>query len=180
MRNLKLTALLWMTAFTAMERTEAAQWQFENEQIVVNAVNRTPDQMAGFYEARGFPKAMIDIARGKCFITFMIHNKSSEVIWLDQTRWRFASAQGAVTRYTRGQWFALWEEMNMPLNARSTFRWTLLPEGIDFHPGEGAGGNVTWEFPQGPFDIEMPFAVGKADSAKSLVVNLKGVQCARD
>ena len=43
---------------------------------------RTANQMGSFYEARGFPKVMLDTLKQQCFITVGITNKSDKKIWL--------------------------------------------------------------------------------------------------
>ncbi len=52
---------------------------FENEQILMVLVPRAPEQMAAFYEARGFPQNAIDLITDTCFVTVHIENKSQQV-----------------------------------------------------------------------------------------------------
>jgi len=64
----------------------------ETPELEIKFKSRTPNQMASFYEARGFPKAMRDILKQQCFITVGILNKSQTKIWLDLSSWQFSIA----------------------------------------------------------------------------------------
>jgi len=41
---------------------------YEDDLIRLRLIPRTPEQMAGFYEARGFPVAMIEELTQHCFL----------------------------------------------------------------------------------------------------------------
>jgi len=64
----------------------------KTSELEIKFIARTPNQMASFYEARGFPKAMRDILKKQCFITVGIDNKSDKKIWLDLADWHFSAA----------------------------------------------------------------------------------------
>jgi len=141
---------------------------------------RTPNQMAAFYEARGFPQNMVETLKGYCFITVGIRNKSRDVIWLEQDNWRFVSAEGEVERMHRNRWKELWTAMAVPQAAQSTFRWTLLPEELDFRPDEGEGGNVVLKRTDGPFSLMARFVIGEDKQGGAVDVRIDGVRCAND
>ena len=88
---------------------------FENEKIKLQLFPRTPNQMAGFYEAREFPKEMVDVLTGFCFMTVVIHNKTKNVFWMDVDDWKFVSYTGEVQRIHRKQWQSRWEKMNIAM-----------------------------------------------------------------
>ena len=142
-------------------------------------VPRTPQQMAAFYEARGFPDAMIDLTRRYCFITVLLQNKTDDILWHELERWRFVTADGtAIARRSRDWWQAQWEAMRAPLPSRSTFRWTLLPQRLDFRPGEREGGNITLVRTGEPFRLSARFATGTDRSGEEIVLRLEGLRCA--
>jgi hypothetical protein len=62
--------------------------------------------------------------------------------------------------------------------SQSTFRWTLLPESLDFRPDEAEGGNIVLPPPSGPFTIEAPFEVSVDGDVQRRLVTFEGVRCA--
>lgn len=153
---------------------------FEDAQIRVRFHPRTPDQMAAFYEARGFPRPMVELLRGYCFITVSVRNKSKEIVWLDLSNWRFRSVVGPVERLHRRRWQPLWERMDIPLAARATFRWTLLPERLDLQPDEAEGGNIVLPQTEEPFTVEAHFKRGEQQHSGRTTLHVTGLRCAHD
>ncbi len=153
---------------------------FENEQIKLQLFPRTPNQMAGFYEARGFPKKMVDVLAGFCFMTVVIHNKTNNVFWMDLDNWKFASDSGGPQRVHRKQWSPRWKIMSIPMAPQSTFRWTLLPESLEFFPEEHEGGNVIFVSTKNSFSLQASFTVGKNKDKGSIVARINNIRCAKD
>ncbi|MGD8999041.1 MAG: hypothetical protein PVF75_01385 [Granulosicoccaceae bacterium] len=162
-------------------RLDAAEpVRFENDLLRLRLIPRSPAQMAGFYEARGFPAPMIDELKRACFITVGIHNKSNDILWLDLGNWQFSLDGQPIRRIHRNEWKARWQNMGVPLASQSTFRWTLLPEQLDFHPGEREGGNITLQRVSGELTLDAHFERGARRQAVPLRVQVKGLQCAKD
>lgn len=155
-------------------------WTFRQPGLTIRLTPRTPDQMAAFYEARGFPESMVAASRDACFFTVGIHNTSDRIVWLDLDRWRFTGAAGAVRRLDRGWWKARWEALDAPLPSQSTFRWTLLPESLDFRPDEREGGNITLPRSGDTLRVEARFATGADKHGDAIVMTLDGLRCAED
>ncbi len=153
---------------------------FENEQIKVQLFPRSPNQMAGFYEAREFPKKMVDVLTGFCFMTAVIHNKTKDVFWLDLDSWKFVADSGEMKRVHRKQWPLRWKKMNIPMASQSTFRWTLLPEKLEFFPDEHEGGNVILISTQNVFSLRASFSVGKNKDKGSIMARIDNIRCAKD
>lgn len=141
---------------------------------------RTPQQMAAFYEARRFPRAMIDILSQQCFITVRVHNKSKHVIWMELANWRFSSNGQPVQRYHRNDWKKRWQEMNMPQASQSTFRWTLLPEKLDYQPDEAEGGNIILPATDTPLTLELDFRTGQDAQGSVIHIHYENLYCAQD
>lgn len=150
---------------------------YRSERLTVVLDPRTPEQIAAFYEARGFGAPMIALLREQCYITVFIHNTGPDVIWLDLSQWRFADAQGEVVRLDRGFWRQRWASMGMPLAHQSTFRWTLLPETLDFRPDEREGGNLILPRTGRPFAVSARFDTGADRSGTPILVRLDQIRC---
>jgi hypothetical protein len=149
---------------------------FEDENLRLRLSPRSTEQMAGFFEARGFPAAMIQQLSGYCFFTVVIKNKMNKPLWLDLSEWEFLTDQQRLSRIPRSSWPSIWEALHIPLAAQATFRWTLLPESLQFYANESEGGNIILQKTDRPFVLRARFAVGaKGDP---LIATINGVRCA--
>ena len=157
-------------------------WQFTGEQggVRVRLAPHSPEQMAAFYEARGFPKPAIEAIRKACFVTTGVENETDQILWIELDRWRFYTPEGPVRRLSRADWAARWQALGLPRSNRATFGWTLLPEARDLWPQEPVGGNITLVPPKGPFTLEAHFRLGPDKGRGERVVRIEGVRCARE
>jgi hypothetical protein len=149
---------------------------FENAQLRLQLFPRSTEQMAGFFEARGFPENMIETLSAYCFFTVIIENKTDGKLWFDLREWNFSSRQKPIARMPRSKWPPMWKELNVPMSAQSTFRWTLLPESLDFYAGESEGGNIILQKTATKFSLLARFAIGK--DKRALLANVDDMQCA--
>lgn len=159
---------------------EENRYKVQNQFVKFGLFPRTPEQMAAFYEGRGFPKQAIEATRQYCFITVGMRNISKTMLWLDLGRWRIYNKQGVIARTSRDQWKQKWEQLKVPLANQATFNWTLLPETRDLHPDEPAGGNITLQPTSEPFTIEAVFATGNDRKGKPLVIKMENVRCLKN
>ncbi|MFO8025459.1 hypothetical protein [Thiohalophilus sp.] len=155
-----------------------AKPDYESDQLVVDLTPRTPQQIAAFYEGRGFSDTMIDLLREQCFITVFIENKSRDIIWLNLEHWQFTNADGSLIRRDRRYWKARWQKMDIPLAHQSTFRWTLLPEQLNFLPDEREGGNIILPREAQPFTLSARFDTGEQREGTPIEVKLENLRCA--
>lgn len=160
------------------KKSSAPAFEFENEQLRVWLRPRTTTQMAAFFEARGFPEQMVEKLSGYCFFTVVVKNKMSDNLVMDLSQWKFFGSHQPVTRLPRSVWPPLWKKLNIPLAAQSTFRWTLLPENLNFYAHENEGGNIILEKTDERFDIRAPFGKGTEKDKLSILALIKNVQCA--
>ena len=151
-----------------------------NEQIDVQFAPRTPHQIMSFYEARGFPAEMIDILSRECFITVRIHNKSREKIWHELANWQFSHNGKPLKREHRNFWLEKWQSMSMPQASISTFRWTLIPESLDYLPDEEEGGNVILPRVSGPISVKARFLSGDDKKGPVITIHYDKLYCAED
>ena len=142
-----------------------------NEHLEIQFAPRSPNQMMSFYEARGFPAEMTDILSRQCFITVRIHNRSREKIWHDLANWQFHQNGKPLKREHRNYWLDKWRSMNMPQASISTFRWTLIPETLDYLPDEEEGGNIILPRVNGTISVTASFATG--DDKQGDVINIE-------
>ncbi|MBN4080581.1 hypothetical protein JYT31_02845 [Beggiatoa alba] len=167
-----------LTIMQSLHAKTKNKYQYSHKQIKINFFPRTPEQMAAFYEGRGFSKAMIKQLEQQCFITIGIRNKSQQIIWLDLSNWRFTSTNGKLQRLNRTYWKSLWKKMDIPLSHQSTFRWTLLPEELDFRPNEHEGGNITLPYSKTPFTLHARFETKADKSGQPIIIEIKNLECA--
>jgi len=150
---------------------------FENMQLRLQLFPWSTEQMAAFFEARGFPSTMIEALSAYCFFTATIKNKRNDVLRLDLARWEFVSQEGQkLQRIPRSKWPPLWKEMNIPLASQSTFRWMLLPETLHFYAHEQEGGNVVLRKTTVSFSLRAQFGLG--ENADPVIATVHNLQCA--
>ena len=167
-------------ALVAHAAQAADPQRFVSPELEVRLSPRTPQQIAAFYEGRGFGEAMIDVLRAQCFITVSVHNRSGDILWLDLAQWRFSDADGPIERPHRDRWQERWQAMGVPLAHQSTFRWTLLPERLDFQPDERESGNLVLPRRGKPLRIEARFETRADRAGPPIVASFEDVQCALD
>jgi len=170
-----------ITLMLVVSNIQAAQPVIvKTPEMEVSFMPRTANQMGSFYEARGFPKAMRDVLKQQCFITVGIHNTSNKKIWLDMSNWEFAAGGKPIKREHRDYWKQRWQIMGVPLSKQSTFRWTLIPETLDYLPGEDEGGNILLPFSDKPISITATFATGENKQGEKIVITADKLFCAKD
>jgi len=152
----------------------------QTPELDIELTPRTPNQMGSFYEARGFPKNMLDVLSKQCYVTIGIRNKSDKRIWLELSNWTFTSADKVLKREHRDYWKKRWQDMNVPLNKQSTFRWTLIPETLDYLPGEKEGGNILLPFTKDYISVHATFSTGDNKQGKKITISTDKLFCAED
>jgi hypothetical protein len=136
--------------------------------------------MLSFYESRAFPKVMLDTLRTQCFISVRIQNNSNKKIWLELDNWEFSADGKSIERENRAYWKDYWQHLDIPLSKQSTFRWTLLPESLDYLPGEHEGGNIILPFTKHPITLTATFAAGEDKQGKKITITTDKLFCAED
>ena len=176
---LLLAGLLW--GISALVRAEIPNTpSVESDGLYMFVRLNTPDQMAAFYEARGFPDSAIERLRRTCFVMAHIENRSDEVIWLELKNWHFLTPQGEVHRLDQNYWERVWNEIGLPQASRSTFGWTQLPGERDLQPGEPVGGNVILPATVESFSLRADFLTGKDRRAGMISARFENLRCAKD
>ena len=166
-------------ANVSQEKLTAKGTKFENQYFRLRLVPRTPNQIAAFYEARGFPSFAIAEVRKVCFITVGLGNRSKKKLYHDLSKWQFTDKDGVVQRVLRPNWKQRWNKMGLEKRFQSTFRWTLMPEKLDFYPQEGEGGNLIFPRTGRPITLRTRIQIGK-NKTKIFEVTFKDITCAKD
>lgn len=185
MKTLRLLFLCGMvfpglaTVGVAAERKEkSGRLSTEQAQVRVWVAPWTPDQMAGFYEARGFSPAAIKALRKACIITIGIKHQRRQVVWLLPDRWRFIDQHGRpVRRYNRQYWYRVWERIKLPLASQATFGWSSLPESRDLRYLEPVGGNITLRPTPGKITLIATFPTGADKKGAPIELKVPGLTC---
>lgn len=178
MSSIRIPSLGLLMSICVAQAGASGTYTHDSTRLTVGLDARTPQQIAAFYEARGFSRPMIELLSGQCYITVFIYNKSQDIIWLDLDQWRFGNAEGSVERLDRDFWRRRWQTMNIPLAHQSTFRWTLLPEQLDFRPDEREGGNIILPRTGRSFTVTARFDTGADRSGAPIHITFNDVQCA--
>jgi hypothetical protein len=152
----------------------------ENDDMLMVLMPHTPEQIAAFYEARGFPKKALDLISDTCFVTVHIENKSRRVIWLETANWRLSSNNREIRRRSKEDWDALWDEINLPLANRATFGWTQLPVQRDLQPDEPVGGNIVLDGDIKTFNLKARFLTGRHKRGGMLEVRFQDIDCSKE
>jgi len=176
LRRLLLGGSLAVTASFALDKPYPGPF-IENEDFLFVLMPRTPEQMAAFYEARGFPPAAIERIRSTCFITVHIENRSRRVIWMEPRTWKFSSKGRPLQRLDSSFWEAQWDAAGLPQANRSTFGWTQLPAERDLQPHESVGGNIVFPGTTASFDLDAVFQTGQDRRGRQLEVRFENVAC---
>jgi hypothetical protein len=151
--------------------------KYEDEQVSMRLVLRTPEQLSAFYQGRGFNQAAIDRILETCFITPIIHNKTLDAVWLELDNWQFEAGKQPIARITRDYWSGKWREAGLPQAQQSTFGWTLMPEVRDLRLDEGVGGSVVIPMQSQPFTMTANFHTGLDKKGKIKTIVFEGIQC---
>ena len=149
----------------------------ENDDMLMVLIPHTSEQIAAFYEARGFSKAALELIGNACFVTVHIENKSERVIWLETANWHLSSNNLALERLGKDYWDTRWDEINLPLANRATFGWTQLPVRRDLQPDEPVGGNIVLKGDIRKFNLEARFLTGRDKRGDRLEVRFQDVEC---
>ena len=149
----------------------------EREDLLVVLRQRAPEQMAAFYEARGFPLAAIERIKATCFVTVHIKNRGHDVIWLDTAEWTFTSKGEPLERLDRSYWDKQWDTIKLRQASRSTFGWTQLPAVRDLQPDEPVGGNLVFPGNTDRFDMTLNLPTGADRRGKPITLEFRDVEC---
>jgi len=171
-----LAGCLAATGSLALEKPYTGPF-VENEDFLFVLMPRSPEQMAAFYEARGFPQTAIAMIRATCFVTVHIENRGRQVLWMEPDTWKFSSKGRPLQRLDSSYWESQWDTVGLKQANRSTFRWTQLPAERDLQQHEQVGGNIVFPGTTGSFDLEAVLPTGQDRRGKQFSVRFENIAC---
>jgi len=176
--GLLLGTLLTTSAF-AIDKPYPGPF-IENTDMLMVIMPRSPEQIAAFYEARGFPEKSLQLISDVCFVTIHIENKSQRVIWLETANWKLSSNNRVLQRLDKDYWDTRWNGINLPLANRATFGWTQLPVQRNLQPGEPVGGNIVLGGDVRKFNLEARFLTGEDKRGDMLEMRFQDIDCPKE
>lgn len=152
----------------------------ERPDLLVVLRQHAPEQIAAFYEARGFPRAAIERIKATCFVTVHIKNRGNDVIWLDLAEWTFTRNDKPLERLDRSYWDNQWDSIKLRQASRSTFGWTQLPDVRDLQPDEPVGGNLVFPGDTDRFDMTLKLPTGVDRQGDPIMLEFRDVECLKE
>jgi len=152
----------------------------ERPDLLIVLRQHAPEQIAAFYEARGFPAAAIERIKATCFITVHIRNRDDDVIWLDTAEWTFTSKGKPLERLDRSYWDSQWDNIKLRQASRSTFGWTQLPDVRDLQPDEPVGGNLVFPGDTERLDMTLKLPTGTNRQGEPIMLEFRDVECLKE
>ena len=159
--------------------TGIESWEYRGQGVSLRLAQWLPDQVRGFYLARGFDTESVELlAAGACVFQTVFRNESvPEAIEFSLADWRIVTAAGEKPMKLEPEWQKEWERRGVPAAARAAFRFALYPAQHRYETGDWNMGMTTYALTPGSgFDLRF---VGREGSQRREAV-LTGVRCARE
>ncbi len=159
--------------------TGIATWETAAHGVSLRLTQILPDQVRGFYLARGFDAGSVELlAAGACVFQTVLRNESARgAIEFSLADWRSISTGGERPLKLEADWQKDWEKRGVPLAARTAFRYALYPTQHRYDVGDWNMGMTTYVLPPGSrFDLR--FAWREGDNRREAM--LSGVRCATE
>jgi hypothetical protein len=182
-----IACLLFCTSVAATAETRHATdpetgietWETAAQGVSLRLTQILPDQVRGFYLARGFDAGSAELlATGACVFQTVLRNESARgAIEFSLTDWRSVTAGGERPLKLEADWQKDWGKRGVPLAARTAFRYALYPTQHRYDIGDWNMGMTTYALPLGSrFDLRFVWREGD----KRREAMLSGVRCATE
>jgi len=159
--------------------TRIESWEVRTQGVSLRLAQILPDQVRGFYLARGFDPGSVErLATGACVFQTILRNESVKgAIEFNLADWRIVTAKGEQPLTLEREWQQEWQRRGVPAAARTAFRYAFYPTEHRYEPGDWNMGMTTCALPLGSrFDLRF---VWRENGARREAV-LRGVRCARE
>ncbi len=150
-------------------------WHGAREGVALKATALQREQVAAFYQARGFAPAAIADYAAACVFSLELHNGGRQPLRLRLADLRAQSPSGTVRFRQPQAWQAEWDRLGVAEPARIAFRWAQFQAGQEFAPGDWIMGMAALERRiDAPFRLVLQFS----DRKRSHEIAIDHVRCA--
>lgn len=142
--------------------TGLESWNWQDDQVTVEMIQRLPDQTRGFFLARGFPPAAVERIALGCLFQTIIRNTGTDgpSVHIDLSKWQIRSGSSTKDIRLKSNWDQEWKETGVSREARIAFRWALFPTVQSFESGDYNWGMTTMDLPPGTrFDLHLTWLI---------------------
>lgn len=155
----------------------ARTWRWSGHGIEVRLTHIVPDQLRGFFQARGFQPKDAELIADSCVFQTVIRNETkASIVNSDLKLWQVLADGKKQSLQMRENWEQVWQERQVPKTARLAFRWALFPTAQTFHHGDWNMGMSSYGLPPGTkFDLAMFFEL----DGKRISGRIENIECAR-
>lgn len=167
------------TRHTTDPETGIETWETAAHGVSLRLTQILPDQVRGFYLARGFDAGSVEsLAAGACVFQTVLRNESARgAIEFSLADWRSLSAGVERPLKLEADWQKDWEKRGVPLAARTAFRYALYPTQHRYEVGDWNMGMTTYALPLGShFDLRFVWREG----GQRREAVLSGMRCATE
>jgi hypothetical protein len=157
----------------------AQSWEARAHGVHLSLTQILPDQVRGFYGARGFaPDAVELMATRHCFFQTVLRNESAGVaIHFNLREWKVHASGTEQPLKLVADWLPEWERRGVSEPARTAFRWALFPAEQSYEVGDWNMGMITLaHVAGGRFDLRAQWH----ENNERRETTLRGVRCATD
>lgn len=186
-RNVIVTLLLCAAVAAPAAETRHATdpetgieaWEISAHGVSLRLAQLLPDQVRGFYLARGFDAESVELlAAGACVFQTVFRNESVPgAIEFSLADWRIVTAAGEKPLKLEPEWQKEWERRGVPTAARTAFRYALYPTEHRYETGDWNMGMTTYApAPGNRFDLRFVWR----ENGQRREAMLTSLRCARE
>lgn len=156
-------------------------WEISDTGMSLRLVQRLPDQTRGFFLARGFAKAEVELIAQSCVFQTVFKNESHKTqpspLEYNLLEWVVISADKQQGLKLREDWKQEWQQRKIPLAVQLAFEWALYPTRQIYKPGDYNWGMSTFNLKPGTrFDLKVVWQ--QYGTTHTTVI--KDIECAAD
>lgn len=159
------------------QETGLEAWEWQDNGIKLQKIQRLPDQTRAFFMGRGFTREDADYLAAGCVFQTIFHNQSEQPVTLDLAQWRAVVDGTEKPLKLTADWQQDWTARNSPQAARIAFQWALFPNQQTFAPGDWNMGMIIYPVPPGA-SLDVHFS-WQTKAVRHTAV-LPGLRCATD
>ncbi len=156
-------------------------WEVRDNDVSIRLVQRLPDQTRGFFLARGFRTADVELVAQSCVFQTIFKNTSGQsspvTVTHNLREWTVHVDGRRRTLKTREDWRQPWQARQVARPAQLAFEWALLPTQQRYGPGDYNWGMSIFNLKPGTqFDLDVVwYRHGHRQTAR-----IKAIRCAAD